>query len=96
MWAESFKPRPSVEVTRNCARVDHKIKDAVVAMVTDHLLKEVDMVKVGEGNDREQTGTKLWNKGGTGRSGNTYFFFTLTLVYSKLYSNLIHVVTTVV
>ena len=61
MWAESFKPRPSVEATRNCTRVDHKVKDAVVAMVTDHLLKEVDMVEV---EDREQTGTKLWNKGG--------------------------------
>ena len=37
-WSGHFQPRPATELTRNCTRVDHCVKDHVVHTVATALL----------------------------------------------------------
>lgn len=40
LWSGHFKPRPATELTRNCTRVDHCVKDRVIDIVANTLLTQ--------------------------------------------------------
>ena len=60
VWAESFTPRLSIEAVKNCTRVQHEVKDLIITMVTDALLKEVNLIEL----DDSDNGKTKWNRGG--------------------------------
>ena len=60
VWAENFKPRPTLESVKNCTQVQRCVQERIVAMVTRALLDgPPEWVTAVTRNDT----TKLWNKG---------------------------------
>lgn len=59
-WASTFKPRPSSEAVKNCTHVDAGVKEVILSMITDALLKKQNVIEIVEDGGK----IRSWNKGG--------------------------------
>jgi len=58
LWSTSFKPRNTMEQTRNCTQLDRGLVLDIVNIVTAHLLRTDRRISL------EQKPDKMWNAGG--------------------------------
>lgn len=58
-WIDNFKPRGSVELVKNCSKLDQKFLQNTVLTVANILLKTVNYTTLQKGPK-----TILWNAGG--------------------------------